>query len=132
MTNCLPTCGLCGDQTDNLYFCRTCEVQACGCCVGLCEGCGKLVCAECANPESSLDPGCPRCASPQGAGTRRSGDDILCWPGSGCPNRYFVNPGVCYFVNADHALGSFPLPPGAGAKRIDRGNDGKQAKGGRT
>lgn len=61
MIICSPTCGLCGDETENLYECRTCRVQACGCCVGVCQGCGDLVCAECGDPGPPLDPGCPRC-----------------------------------------------------------------------
>ena len=38
------------------------------CGIGLCQGCGELVCAGCVDPESALDPGCPACSSlvPQG------------------------------------------------------------------
>jgi hypothetical protein len=62
-TICLPTCGLCGDGENGFYACETCNGEFCGCCIGLCEGCKQLVCAECASPGKPLDPGCPRCLS---------------------------------------------------------------------
>ncbi len=55
------TCWLCGDHENDIYTCETSGVRACGCCVGLCEGCGDLICAGCADPGPPLDPGCPRC-----------------------------------------------------------------------
>jgi hypothetical protein len=59
-----PVCGLCGDRENGIYSCQPCGVPACGCCVGLCQGCGRLVCAECADPAPPLDPGCLSAALP--------------------------------------------------------------------
>jgi hypothetical protein len=59
----LPRCALCGDGENGTYACRTCGIRACGCCVGCCDGCHELVCAECADPGSAFDPGCPRCTN---------------------------------------------------------------------
>jgi hypothetical protein len=56
-----PTCGICGDHDNGIYVCETCRDEFCGCCVGLCEGCGDLVCAECGDPGPPFDPGCPSC-----------------------------------------------------------------------
>lgn len=66
---CPPTCPLCGDETDDLYACRTCEVRACGGCVGLCQDCqSSLVCCECFVLDDEFDPWCPLCAAAEGPG----------------------------------------------------------------
>jgi hypothetical protein len=43
----------------------TWQFQACGGCVGRCERCGALVCAECAEPDPDYDPRCRRCVRRQ-------------------------------------------------------------------
>ena len=57
-------CSLCGDQEAEIYICEFCKLDVCGCCVGLCEGCGSFVCAECAfvATDDEIDPCCPDCA----------------------------------------------------------------------
>ena len=61
ITSVTMPCGYCGDSDNGLHVCEYCGVDACDCCIGLCEGCGGFVCAECGHPGPPYDPGCPRC-----------------------------------------------------------------------
>jgi hypothetical protein len=56
-----PTSGIRGDQENGIYIFKNCRGEFCGCCVGLCEVSGDLVCAECGDPGTPFDPGCPPC-----------------------------------------------------------------------
>jgi hypothetical protein len=56
-----PTCGVRSDQENGTSICKTYRGEFCGCCVGLCEGRGDRVCAECGDPGPPFDPGCPPC-----------------------------------------------------------------------
>jgi hypothetical protein len=59
ITMCHPTSGIRGDQENGIYVCETCQGESCGCCIGLCEGCVDIACAECGDPGARFDPGCP-------------------------------------------------------------------------